>query len=413
LVGEAEARPATWRSLLADGEYRALWSAQAVSIAGDQLARVALTVLVYEGTKSPLFTAVVYAITVLPWVVGGPLLSGLADRIPRRTIMVGCNLASAGLLGLMAIPGIPLPGLCVLLFLAVLLEPLFSAARSSLIADVLPDDRYVLASALGNVTTQTGQVAGFALGGIVVGVLGSRPALLIDAATFLISAGVVALQVRRRPAAAIHEGGLAGWRARLTGGARLVFGDPRLRTLLILSWLATYYIVPEGLAAPYVEKDLHGGSVGVGLMLAAQPAGVVIGGLLLTRLVPPARRLALMVPLAAVALVPIVLIGLRPNLPISIALLFVGGLGASYQLVANATFVQSMAPDRRGQAFGLATAGLFAGQGLGIVAAGAIALLVSPSAVIAGAGVLGLLTLAAVSGSGRRVFASYPSPAVR
>jgi MFS family permease len=302
----------------------------------------------------------------------------------------------------------------VLLFLAVLLEPLFSAARSALIADVLPDDRYVLASALGNVTTQTGQVAGFAVGGILVGLLGARPALLIDAGTFLFSVALLAVRVRRRPAAnGVSAPGFSGWRAQLAAGGHLVFGDPRLRTLLILSWLATYYIVPEGLAGPYVKRDLGEGSLGVGLLLAAQPAGVVIGGLLLTRLVPPARRLTLMVPLAAVALGPLVLIGLRPGLEISIALLVVAGLGASYQLVANATFVQTVSPTRRGQAYGLATAGLIAGQGLGIVGAGAIAEFAPPSAVIAGAGVLGLVTLAAVSGAGRRVFASYPSPAVR
>ena len=414
LVGEAAARPATWRSLLADREYRALWSAQAVSIAGDQLARVALTVLVFTGTKSSLLTAAVYAITYLPWIVGGPLLGGLADRFPRRNIMVGCNIASALLIAGMAIPKLPLVALCVLLCFAVLLEPLFSSARSALIADVLPDDRYVLASALGNVTTQTGQVAGFALGGILVSALSPRIALLIDAATFLFSAGLLSLRVRRRAAATNgHDAsGFAGWRAQLGAGARLVFGDPRLRTLLILSWLAAYYIVPEGLAGPYVEHEMHGGSLGVGLLLAAQPAGVVIGGLILSRLVPPPRRLALMVPLAAVALCPLVLIGLKPNLGISIALLVVAGLGASYQLVANATFVQTVTADRRGQAYGLAAAGLTAGQGLGIVAAGAVAELVPPSAVIAGAGALGLVTLLAVSGAGRRVFASSPSPAV-
>lgn len=414
-MGEAAARPATWRSLLADREYRALWSAQAVSIAGDQLARVALTVLVYNRTNSALLTAAVYAITYLPWILGGPLLGGLADRLPRRTIMVGCNAASALLIAGMAIPGLSLVALCVLLCLAVLLEPLFSSARSALIADVLPDDRYVLASALGNVTTQTGQVVGFALGGIAVSVLSPSTALLIDAATFLFSAGLLAIRLRRRPSASNGHsvGGLAGWRAQLTGGARLVFGDRRLRTLLILSWLAAYYIVPEGLAGPYVRGEMDGGPLGVGLLLAAQPTGVVIGGLILSRLVPPPRRLTLMVPLAAVALCPLVLIALRPSLPISIGLLIVAGLGASYQLVANATFVQTVTADRRGQAYGLAAAGLIAGQGLGIVAAGALAQLFPPSAVIAGAGVLGLVTLAAVSGAGRRVFASRPSPAVR
>jgi MFS family permease len=416
LVGEAAARPATWRSLLADREYRALWSAQAVSIAGDQLARVALTVLVYDQTGSALLTAAVYAITYIPWIVGGPLLGVLADRLPRRTIMIGCNLAAAVLIGAMAIPGMPLAALCVLLFLAVLLEPLFSSARSALIADVLPDDRYVLASALGNVTTQTGQVVGFAMGGIAVKALGAGPSLLIDASTFLLSGCLLALRVRRRPAATNgqqHDAGVAGWRAQLASGARMVFGDPRLRTLVILSWLASYYIVPEGLAGPYVTKEMGGGSLGIGLVLAAEPAGVVIGGLILSRLVPPARRLALMVPLAAVALCPLVLIGLRPSLQISIALLVVCGLGASYQLVANATFVQTVAPERRGQAYGQATAGLIAGQGLGVLAAGAVAEFAPPSAVIAGAGVLGLITLAAVSGAGRRVFASHPSPVVR
>jgi MFS family permease len=415
LVGEAAARPATWRSLLADREYRALWSAQAVSIAGDQLARVALTVLVYGRTGSALLTAAVYAITYLPWILGGPLLGGLADRLPRRTIMIGCNATSAALIGAMAIPGMPLVALCVLLFLAVLLEPLFSSARSALIADVLPDDRYVLASALGNLTTQTGQVVGFALGGIAVKALGAGPALLIDAGTFLLSSGLLALRVRRRPAATNghHDAGFAGWRAQLASGARLVFGDPRLRTLVVLSWLASYYIVPEGLAGPYVSKEMGGGSLGIGLVLAAEPAGVVIGGLILSRLVPPARRLTLMVPLAAVALGPLVLIGLKPSLEIAIGLLAIGGLGASYQLVANATFVQTVAPDRRGQAYGLATAGLIAGQGIGVLAAGAVAEFVPPSAVIAGAGVLGLITLAAVSGAGRRIFASNPSPVVR
>ncbi len=414
-MGEAAARPATWRSLLADREYRALWSAQAVSIAGDQLARVALTVLVFDRTGSPLLTAAVYAITYLPWVLGGPLLGGLADRLPRRTIMIGCNTASAVLIGAMAIPGMPLMALCVLLFLAVLLEPLFSSARSALIADVLPDDRYVLASALGNLTTQTGQVIGFAVGGIAVGTLGASPVLLIDAGTFLVSAGLLAIRVRRRPAATNGNGGsgLAGWRAQVVDGARLVFGDTRLRTLLILSWLAAYYVVPEGLAGPYVKEEMHGGSLGIGLVLAAQPAGVVVGGLVLSRLIPPPRRLTLMVPLAAVALGPLVLIGLKPSLEISIALLVVAGLGASYQLVANATFVQTVTAGQRGQAYGLAAAGLIAGQGLGIVGAGAIALVFPPSAVIAGAGALGLVTLAAVSGAGRRVFASHPSPVVR
>jgi MFS family permease len=61
-------------------EFRGLWTAQVLSLLGDQLARVALTVLVFDRTESALLTGLVYAVTYLPWLLGGPLLSGLADR---------------------------------------------------------------------------------------------------------------------------------------------------------------------------------------------------------------------------------------------------------------------------------------------------------------------------------------------
>lgn len=411
-VSDGAARPATWRSLLADREYRALWIAQVISTIGDQLARVALAVLVYDQTGSALLTASVYAITYLPAIVGGPLLGGLADRLPRRSVMITCDVLAGALIASMAIPGMPLGVLCVLLFMAILLDSPFTAARSSLIADVLPDDRYVLASALGNVTYQAGLVLGFAVGGGLVAVVGTHQALLIDALTFLASALVVRLGVRARPApTSSEEDGISGWWARIVAGSRLVFGDARLRGLVLLAWLAAFYIVPEGLAAPYA-RELGGDATTVGLLLAAQPAGVVIGGLILSRLVRPTRRLALIVPLAALTCAPLVLCALKPSLPVVLGLLAVSGLGASYQLAANAAFVQAVSTAWRGQAFGLASAGLIAGQGLSVVIAGAIADVVVPSAVIAGAGALGLLAVAAVSGVGRRLVAP-PSPAVR
>ncbi len=110
--------------------------------------------------------------TFLPWLVGGPLLGGLADRCPRRTVMVACNVLSALLVAALAVPGQPVALLCVVLFLAVLLESPFLSARAALIADILPDDRYVLASALNNLTVQLAQVLGFAVGGALVAVLG-------------------------------------------------------------------------------------------------------------------------------------------------------------------------------------------------------------------------------------------------
>lgn len=71
---------------LCGGEFRALWTAYALSVAGDQLAAVGLSVLVFDRTGSPAWAAATYAMTFLPDLTGGALLSGLADRFPRRRI---------------------------------------------------------------------------------------------------------------------------------------------------------------------------------------------------------------------------------------------------------------------------------------------------------------------------------------
>ena len=72
-----------YRSLAGNREYVALLGGKALGLAGDQLARVALTVLVYDRTRSAVLAALVAVATYLPVVLGGPLLGGLADRTPR------------------------------------------------------------------------------------------------------------------------------------------------------------------------------------------------------------------------------------------------------------------------------------------------------------------------------------------
>ncbi len=389
----SSAAPVTWRLLFAVGEFRALWGAQAVSILGDQLARVAIGWLVYRDTGSALLTAVVYAVTYLPWVVGGPLLGGLADRFRRRSVMVVCSLISACLVVLLAVPGLPLPLLVGTLFLVVLLESPYLSARAALLVDVLPDDRYVLASGVGNVTSQAAQLAGFAGGGALVAVIGPRPALLIDAATFIFSALLVRFGSRLRPAsrdAAEDAGGIAGWSRQLRSGVRTVFGDPTLRRLVLLAWLATFTVAPEGLAAPIADR-LGGGAGSLGLLLAADPAGAVVGALLVTRFVQPPRRLRWLVPLALLTCVPLLAYATLPPLPVLLTVLVLSGLGSSYQLIANATFMQLVPAASRGQAFSLAAAGLVAGQGLGLAAAGALTEVLSPERVVAASALLALV----------------------
>ena len=73
-------------------EFRALWLSYVLSVGGDRLALVALTLLVYDRSKSPLLAAVTFAAGFVPYLFGGMFLSGLADRLPRRSVMVACDL---------------------------------------------------------------------------------------------------------------------------------------------------------------------------------------------------------------------------------------------------------------------------------------------------------------------------------
>jgi MFS family permease len=401
----------SFRGVFAVGEFRALWLAQILSVAGDQLARVAMTVLVYDQTHSSFWSALTYAVTLVPWVFGGLALSGLADRLPRRQLMVGCDLARMLLVGVMALLSLRYasgPGLLLmvaLLFVVTLLDSPFKAARSAMMPDILTGDLYVLGVAVSQTALQSGMVAGFALGGIVVAVLHAGGALSLDAATFGVSALLVQFGVRRRPAAARRAAGSGSALGEILAGIRLVFGRGRLRTLVLFGWLVTFYIVPMGLAAPLADS-LRAGlplAVTTGLIFAAGPLGTVLGAIAFSRLVPAPRRQAWLGPLAVTACGVLLLLALRLDLAALLAVLAVSGAGAAYQLAANAAFVAAVPPERRGQAFGLANGGMQVFQGLWIVLAGAIAAhALSPGTVIAVSGGIGAALAAALALTQRR-----------
>lgn len=385
-------RPARFREVLAVREFRALFAAQITSLLGDQAAKVALAILVLNRSDSPLLAALAYAVGYLPWIVGGPVLSPLADRRPRREVMVQCDLLRAAAVGAMALPGMPLWLLFALLLSASLLMPPFEAARAATLPDVLTGDRYVVASSLSNITNQLCQVAGFVLGGAAVGILTPRGALGLNALSFLASAAFIARGVRHRPAAARDS--RPTLRADVVEGARVVFHNRVLRSILLLAWTgAAFALVPEGLAVSYARR-LGYGPLATGLLTAASPAGLALGAVLVSRLFGPRARMRLMLPLAVLTFVPLIFTLLHPPVWGAVLLWALSGFGLAYQVPANATFMQAVPTEARGRAFGLAQSGIQALQGVFIAGAGALALVVEPHDVIALAGAVGLVVVA-------------------
>ncbi len=379
----------SYREVFALGEFRALWSAQVLSYAGDQFAQVAIAILVYGRTHSAFLTALAYALTYLPPIAGGPLLSGLADLFPRRRVMIACDVLRVGTVGLMAIPRMPFAALCALLFCTVLTGVPFSSARIAMLPDVLPGDKFVLGSAIGNITYQASQILGFVAGAAVVALLDPYRTLGIDAATFGISALIVLAGVKARPSPGREGTGRPSLWSVSADGIRIVFGNRILLTLLLFGWLAGFYIVPEGLAAPYA-RSLHGGTLTVGLLMAAMPLGMVTGAFLLGKAAAPSARIKMMGWLAVLSCAPLIGSAWSPPLWTVLALWILAGAGGAYQLAAAAAFVQALRPSTRARAFGLAQSGLYAVQGLGILAGGATAQAIGAPLAVGLAGLVGL-----------------------
>jgi MFS family permease len=373
-------------------EFRFLWAAEVLSIAGDQLARVALAVLVYGRTGSAVWAAGVYALTFLPALAGGVLLSGLADRYSRREVMVVADVLRALLVAVMAIPRLPLPLLAALLVVVVLLGSPFAAAQGALLPEILPGDRYERGLAVRQITGQTAQLAGFATGGLLVAAVDPGPALLGNAATFVVSALLIRLGLarRERPRPSSVETGTSSTAHALRG----ILADPRRRALMALAWLIGWYVVPEALAAPYATQ-LGAGPAAVGLLMAADPLGSIVGAWLFVRFVPGELRDRLVGVLAVGAGVPLLLCALRPGILLSAVLWSLSGLlSTAYLLQTQAGFVRATPPDERGRAIGVAASGIIAAQGLAVLAGGLLADTWGPATAITVAGAIGVLLCA-------------------
>jgi len=384
-------------SVICDRSFGALSGALFISLVGDQFARVALSVLVYARTGSGLLTGGVYALSFLPAVLGGPLLNGLADRLPRRQVMVGCDLVRMGLVLVMVLPEAPLGLLFVLIAAVTMCEAPFDAARGALVADVLTGERYPVGNAISQLVVQAAQVLGFAIAGGLLVAVSPRALLGLDAATFLASAALVRVGVSHGLLAAelsTEFGGVAlgvrGRTHRAWADFRLavsvVLEDSRLRPLVIVVWvIAAAAVAPEALAVPYAAH-LGGGTVTVGLLLASNPVGNVCNGLLVARL--GGRRRRLLAPLALLAVGPLLLCLADPPPVLVLGVLLLSGAGMAVNIVASTSFVQTVSADVRGRALGLVGTGLAAGQGIALAGAGAISDLVGPAKAV---GLIGLL----------------------
>lgn len=347
-----------------------LYVVGALSVWGDYIARLAIAAVVFTRTDSALATAVTLAVSFIPTIIGRSLLGPLIDVLPYRTVLIAALVArSLCVLGLLwgVQADSPILLLLAILFLLELLGGPHGAAAQVMWLDLIPDRRlYLKAMGLGSLSEQVNQAAGLAVGGLLLGLVGARLGLLIDAVTFLASAVAVALVVRERPVGRERtEGTVSGIFHDLRVGGRLIRADPVLLRLLTLSSVAALAIaVPEAVAIPNAGDGRLGG-----FLMAAPIAGAAVGVVIVGRWAPDVGN-ARIITMALLMPIPLLLCAFQPSLPVTWVLWFTSGLLQSFMLLLQSTFTLLTPRARRGTMLGLAAAVSVGSDGVAYLLAG-------------------------------------------
>jgi MFS family permease len=179
-------------------DFRWLWIAQTVSIVGDKINQVGLSIMVFQLTHSLAQMGIVFAITFLPAALFGLIAGPLVDRWDRRRTMIVADLLRAAIIAGIAVlvlikmpAGLMIALAYVLAFASSTVALFFEPSRMALIPAIVSDDELMAANALDMTTQSVSELLGIGIGGALVAMFGYGAAFWIDAGTFLVSAACV------------------------------------------------------------------------------------------------------------------------------------------------------------------------------------------------------------------------------
>jgi MFS family permease len=284
-------------AVLRQRNFALLWWGGLISMVGDWVLMIGLPLQVYRMTGSTLATGAMFMAGLLPSLLLGSVAGVFIDRWDRRRTMVIVNLLLAlGLLPLLAVHSAAWLWVVYLVsFVEESLAQFVRPAEGALLPLLVDEEHLLTANSLGSLSSNVARLSGPLLGGVLVAWLGLSGVALVDAASFLIAAALIALigvgsnpvgSVPSATPAAVAQRWTAVWQE-WWAGLQLV---RRLRVVATIFLALTITGVGEGifstLYAPFATRVLHGGGVLFGELNAAQAVGGVIGSLVIGRVSP-------------------------------------------------------------------------------------------------------------------------------
>jgi MFS family permease len=386
-VGDGGAR--RYRAVFTDPTAWRLWVAATISYVGDFVGLGALLLAGYERSGGhPLGSAAVFGIQAVPALAVAAGIGPWLDRIPRRSGLIMLSLAGAAAISLPIVAS----GLWAVLVAAAFIGAIrtaFNSVRTGAIADGVPRDVRGRLVALATVSNQVSEVLGYLTGSAVAIVIGTGPALAVDAATFVVAAALLA-RLRLPPASVSRR------RASMTTGIRTIFADRTLSVLVPVAWIGlSLGAVPQSLAAAALGKADRGW---VPAALAATAAGAAIAATVVGRTKLSERVLGQLsyITVCGVAFL-LTAAGLRADPLLVVAGNLVIGLTFGWTVATQTTFIHVIPAERMAHVTSTMIGSLIVLEGVGAVAFGAVAgAFGAPAAYLLGGAILTAVGLAAI-----------------
>jgi predicted MFS family arabinose efflux permease len=389
----------TYRELFRTPEFTPLFVASCAQVASTTLNGLALATLVYARTDSPLLAALSMFGPSFAELVGATTLLSVADRVRPRAALTLVALAG-GAAGLaLATPGMPLWAMFAVILALGVVTSIGGGVRYGLLNEIVPPNGYVLGRSVLNISVGAMQIAGFALGGILLAVVSPHAALTIGAALSFGAALVLRRGLSARPARASGRPSVAvTWRVN-----RHLLSTPDRRAVYLSMWVPNGLVVGcEALFVPYAPQA-------AAALFVAAALGMLLGDLAAGRFLPPEARRRFITPLRFLLTAPYLLFALPLGTPVAAVVAAVASIGFASTLLMQERLFALIGEDVRGQALGLHVAGMKAMQAVGATLAGVTAQYLPAGAAMALMGVASLAATAVLS-PGLRLSDRQPLP---
>lgn len=330
----------------------ALRAAFAISSTGDWIYKFAVPTLVVRLTGSPVDTAFAYVLEFIPYVIVGPVAGVAADRFPRRRMMIACDTGSCllalAIAGLVQLGRPPIAALYACALALSCARPLYFPAFQAFLVEMTGEKDRPRLNSWFAATDSLLTFAGPALGISIVATAGVPVGTVVDAASFAVSASLVAtIAYRRLPR---PQRGARGWMAGVLHDV-----GTGLRTISITRSIlaAVILLTLANLAAFLVEGNLvyvllhleHYPQIVLGVVFSAQGLGGIGGAMAAPRLLPRYQVGRLLIAGIALSAVALTIQAIAPRLPMIAAGQALEGCGATLVVVCWYTTVQRLIPE--------------------------------------------------------------------